>query len=78
MSVTGIRLVCSSISTRFFSGRGSKNTGWKPSSDCTSVALLLSTDSSSSPAPPFLQLGKVMILLLLCYTHYVMHNVNAP
>jgi hypothetical protein len=51
MSVMGMSEAISSMSSRLRSGRGSKNTGWKPSSVCTRLALLLSTSSSSSPVP---------------------------
>ena len=48
-SVVGAKLSISSTSARLRSGRGSKNTGWKPSSVSCSPAELASTASSSSP-----------------------------
>lgn len=50
MSMMGDRDSISSMGVRFLSGRGSKNTGWYPSSVATVVALVDST-SSSSPMP---------------------------
>lgn len=50
MSVMGHKLSISSMSTRFFRGRGSKKTGWKPSSvSCSPVEL--DSIESSSPMP---------------------------
>ena len=50
MSVMGQRLSISSMTTRFLSGRGSKKTGWKPSSVSCSPVELDST-ALSSPIP---------------------------
>mmetsp|Transcript_11543 Transcript_11543/g.24166 ORF Transcript_11543/g.24166 Transcript_11543/m.24166 type:complete len:427 (-) Transcript_11543:1073-2353(-) len=50
-SMRGQMLGISSMGLRLRSGRGSKNTGWKPSSVSMSVAELDSTSSSWSPMP---------------------------
>ncbi len=50
MSMMGQSESIRSMSSRLVSGRGSKNTGWKPSSVSISVAELAST-ASSSPRP---------------------------
>ena len=51
MSMMGLRFSTSSTSLRFTSNRGSKKTGWNPSSVSFRVAELVSTASSPSPMP---------------------------
>ena len=51
MSMMGLRFSTSSTSLRLTSSRGSKNTGWNPSSVSFRVAELVSTASSPSPMP---------------------------